>query len=68
MLVTWSASSRESKPFDDIKIEAHIRNKIHKEAKDWHLIEAVIFFIDIEWKLREYENKCTYLEVLVVER
>lgn len=36
--------------------------------QDWHLIEVVVFFVNIDGKLKEYENKCTQVEVLVVGR
>lgn len=36
------------------------RHKIHEKAKqDEHLTEVVIIFINVDGKLKEYENKRT---------
>lgn len=48
----------ESKTSDDTNIEGHIRSKIHETAR-LAFIEVMIFFINIDGKLKEYENKWT---------
>lgn len=49
----------ERKTSNDTNIEGQIRGKIHETAR-LAFIEVMIFFINIDGKVKEYENKCTY--------